>query len=561
MAKLADRTRHGRRARDTVRLPRSGARLRRSHTPGLRRAGGRAGVVRPLSARACRSGRRRRTPLRQRTHRERPHPRRGRRRRHRAARRATRGSRPCPCRVYLGRRRRLGFPGTLSNAHVVTLDGTSQVRLPFRVVSTFAPTKPFDPRTRDDVSRTATCWSRTATAWWSPSTRPPGRSRGHSRKSDDPKLSRPFSARASGERQHADLRPHELPGHRGRPRRSGSSGSTGPGLREPARDSSPIRSRRYASPNGNTLICDNKEAYRVIEVRSSDYAPSKPNLGYTASSIVWRYGTGTSGWYRAGCVAAAGRAAGQRQHADRRRVGQPRHRGRRAAGAVVWQLRRARARRAPTTRHLNAPCAMTRLSDGRTLIVGQGQQAVAVGDSGGTCRRPYGLGPNTPAGGSSSRRGPRRSPRRATCSSPTTHRSGFSRSATHPAGDYETGNLDLRMPGIKKWLTDDGHGVTVPAGRRSQVAYSLDGGAWKTLGSSAQLAFPNPTSCRFVKLRFGLSTSVRRPLPVAPRRSAGLRRDGPAQTPDAARNPARRRPVPAAERAVPPATAARLELV
>jgi hypothetical protein len=42
--------------------------------------------------------------------------------------------------------------------------------------------------------------------------------------------------------------------------------------------------------NGNTLICDNKGGNRVIEVRDSDYDPSKPDDGYTPASIVWQYG-------------------------------------------------------------------------------------------------------------------------------------------------------------------------------------------------------------------------------------------------------------------------------
>ena len=44
-------------------------------------------------------------------------------------------------------------------------------------------------------------------------------------------------------------------------------------------------------PNGNTLIVDNREpATRVIEVKSSDYDPDAPSMGYTEDSIVWQYG-------------------------------------------------------------------------------------------------------------------------------------------------------------------------------------------------------------------------------------------------------------------------------
>lgn len=47
-------------------------------------------------------------------------------------------------------------------------------------------------------------------------------------------------------------------------------------------------------PNGDTLITD-AAGRRVIEVRSSDYDPSKADNGYTASSIVWSYTDGIDG--------------------------------------------------------------------------------------------------------------------------------------------------------------------------------------------------------------------------------------------------------------------------
>jgi hypothetical protein len=43
--------------------------------------------------------------------------------------------------------------------------------------------------------------------------------------------------------------------------------------------------------DGNVLIADSLDNHRCIEVRADDYDPGKPNSGYTAASIVWQYGT------------------------------------------------------------------------------------------------------------------------------------------------------------------------------------------------------------------------------------------------------------------------------
>ena len=67
---------------------------------------------------------------------------------------------------------------------------------------------------------------------------------------------------------------------------TGQGGST-PGYLNQAR--SPQR-----LANGDTLITD-AVGKRIIEVRSSDYDPSKPDNGYTAASIVWSYANGVDG--------------------------------------------------------------------------------------------------------------------------------------------------------------------------------------------------------------------------------------------------------------------------
>jgi hypothetical protein len=48
--------------------------------------------------------------------------------------------------------------------------------------------------------------------------------------------------------------------------------------------------------DGDVLIADSNDNHRVIEVRADDYDPSAPDMGYSASSIVWQYGvTGQRG--------------------------------------------------------------------------------------------------------------------------------------------------------------------------------------------------------------------------------------------------------------------------
>jgi hypothetical protein len=49
-----------------------------------------------------------------------------------------------------------------------------------------------------------------------------------------------------------------------------------------------------ALSNGNVVICDAGN-HRVIMVRASDYNAKSADAGFTASSVVWRYGTGVSG--------------------------------------------------------------------------------------------------------------------------------------------------------------------------------------------------------------------------------------------------------------------------
>ena len=48
--------------------------------------------------------------------------------------------------------------------------------------------------------------------------------------------------------------------------------------------------------SGDVLIADSNDNHRVLEIRSDDYAAAAPDLGFTAASIVWQFGvTGQGG--------------------------------------------------------------------------------------------------------------------------------------------------------------------------------------------------------------------------------------------------------------------------
>jgi hypothetical protein len=397
-----------------------------------------------------------------------------------------------------------GFEGALTDAYVVPVTGVDVVRLARRIVWTLSPSPLFDPRTAvrlpnghtlvcDGNAQTVTEYTSGGSRVWTFGT------------SDDPRLSRPFSAErlANGNTLICDrtsFRVIEVSPSKRLVWQYGT-GTAGTGAGQLA---DPFSARRLA--NGNTLICDNKEGYRVIEVRSSDYAPSKPNLGYTASSIVWRFGTGVSG-------TGPGQVASPRQ-AERLSNGNTliadewgeRVIEVRPNGQVVWSFG-VPGQKGSDERHLNAPCAATRLADGRTLVVDKDNQRLLWVNRDGTVDSSYGAGPTTPSGG---QLGEARTAQVTPAGSVLIADNGAHRLLEigyASGGTYETDELDLRMPGTKKWLTSLTVAADKPGATSLAVTYSLNGGSWKTLGSGSPMEFPNPTSCTFVRLRFRLSTS------------------------------------------------------
>ncbi len=126
--------------------------------------------------------------------------------------------------------------------------------------------------------------------------------------------------------------------------------------------------------NGNTLIVDNRGGTRVIEVRSSDYDPADPALGYTADSIVWQYGQAGDAGIGTNQLASPRFAqrlangntlitdAGDQVYAGHRVIEVT------PGGDIVWQYGVA-GEVGRDLGHLDKPAAAQRLANGNTLIV------------------------------------------------------------------------------------------------------------------------------------------------------------------------------------------------
>ena len=148
---------------------------------------------------------------------------------------------------------------------------------------------------------------------------------------------------------------------------------------EPGRLVDPVYAVRISG--GNTLIVDANGGYRVIEVRSSDYDPSKPANGYSSSSIVWRYGAdGVSG-------VGAGRLAGpmQAQRLSNGRTLIADSGGHRvievdSSGSIKWQFGKA-GDPGSSLSQLQSPVSAQRRADGTTLIVDRDNHRLLSVDS------------------------------------------------------------------------------------------------------------------------------------------------------------------------------------
>jgi len=129
----------------------------------------------------------------------------------------------------------------------------------------------------------------------------------------------------------------------------------------------PFSATRLA--NGNTLIVDNKGGCRVLEIRTSDYRAGAPQNGFTASSIVWRYGVDKNSSTAAGMLASPRSAErlsnGNTLIADEWgcRVIEVT-----PSGSIAWSYGTAGVV-STAANHLRSPCFAKRMTDGTTLII------------------------------------------------------------------------------------------------------------------------------------------------------------------------------------------------
>ncbi len=245
-------------------------------------------------------------------------------------------------------------------------------------------------------------------------------------------------------------------------------------------------------PNGNTLIVDNRGGNRVIEVRTSDYDPDQPNLGYTADSIVWQYGeTGVPG-------IGPGRLASPRNaqrllngntlitdSSDRNNTGNrvievtP-------GGEIVWQHGIAGEAGVDEER-LHNPSAAQRLGDGNTVIVEEDVNRMIEVSVEGEIVDWYGGGKPVAENGALLK--PRGIQRTESGTSIIADQ-GNQRVAEIgyvAIGTFVSNELSLDLPGVRKVITSIDVISEEPTGTSVILEYSLDGSEWRAIEGSSEL--------------------------------------------------------------------------
>jgi len=259
-------------------------------------------------------------------------------------------------------------------------------------------------------------------------------------------------------------------------------------------------------PNGNTLITDNRFGTRVIEVRSSDYDPTQPDLGYTDDSIVWQYGTTGQGGIGPGQLASprfAQRLSNGNtlivDSADQVFAG---HRVIEVtpSGDISWQFGTAGVAGQDET-HLYQPCAAQRLASGNTVIAEEGGRRILEVDTAGRIVEMYGPGEIYPENGTF---GNVRSFYRLTSGATLVADQGDQRIVEYGypnSGTVTSRELSLGLPGVKKTIDRiEAIGEFAP-GTSLSLAYSLDGGEWVNGGSPITL----PVGSTATQLRYRIT--------------------------------------------------------
>ena len=270
-------------------------------------------------------------------------------------------------------------------------------------------------------------------------------------------------------------------------------------------------------PNGNTLIADNRGANRVLEIRSSDYDPSAPNLGFTDSSIVWRYGRDNDAGIGDGQLASPRNAVrldngntlitdAATQDAVGNRVIEVN-----PAGAIVWQFGVAGESGSDETR-LNNPSGAQRLANGNTVIIEEDGARMLEVDPAGRIVDWYGQGEMVAPGGELTKaRGFYRTPSGTTLIAEQTGQRVIE--IGYPAaGTIASRELTLGLPGVKKSIARIEVTADTPRGTSVALSYSLDGGGWVNGGSAITL--PAGTTATQLRYRITLGTDCAAYTPV-----------------------------------------------
>ncbi len=274
---------------------------------------------------------------------------------------------------------------------------------------------------------------------------------------------------------------------------------------------------------GTVLIADNNGGNRVIEVRWSDYKAGAPSNGFSASSILWEYGTpGVSG---SGADQLEKPRSPQRlangdmliadSQADRVIVVN------RASKQITWQFGQTdQPGDGPDS--LNGPDYAQRLADGGTLIVDTGNQRVLLVPADGGTPTVYDMSVlGRPAGASSTDQGAPRGALITANGSLVVADSAFGQITTlgYVSSAKATSTaLDCGQPGQRKaFVRLTWHGDVSGAGTAVAVAYSIDGGGWRNcrgIGTSRAYSFPAGTVGKTLAYRVTLTTAKQNVSPV-----------------------------------------------
>lgn len=266
--------------------------------------------------------------------------------------------------------------------------------------------------------------------------------------------------------------------------------------------------------NGNTLIADNHGA-RVIEVHTSDYDPSAPQMGFTEDSIVWSvgqhseagepllgsavgYAEGYLDWPRTAQRIGANTLITD-QTAQRVIEIQP-------SGHVVWQYG-TNGVQSQGANCLFDPSGAVRAADGTTFIVdGKDYGRIVRVAANGSFMSVYPDPEDTPENGTLYE------PRALDISSRGTI---FLADEGHDRiieiGKVESAKatsreIDCGLPGVKKrFLGLDWTGNVGTDGAVS-VFYSVDGGSWKSAGPAKANSLPSNTVGTTIRYRISVST-------------------------------------------------------